>query len=284
MKKSKQKMNDELMKRLKVDLKKIMFLFKEYEQDYADFEEKQRTLPPSEIKAEEFKFYQKHSFPPVHPVFIKILAKRGDEIGWNYDQWRDLLTFRLFSPVHLDETIKPNEQGNPVSFYRQDERGYIYLLINPNFPRKLIHHALDNILDIIRETESATQIKQKRFREELIEALDVWVERRNRKPYPQIAREFNITQSAAKKRFYSSYEFLYKKPYNSAEYEKPEIKKEYLKRVCSTCADKQTCKVLCPDVIQFVEQDGKPYQRERLQKQLDNPAKRGRKLSKKIHS
>jgi hypothetical protein len=104
---------------------------------------------------------------------------------------------------------------------------------------------------------------KRKFRPEQNKALEVWAERRLRKPFKQIAKKLKIKEPACKKMFYKAYELLYGKKYNPADYEKPEIKKRYLKRECGTCKD-ATCNVLCPDVIKFVNQDNREYLREYL--------------------
>ena len=77
-----------------------------------------------------------------------------------------------------------------------------------------------------------------------------------RKPNPKFAKD------AAKKKFYRAYELIYGKKYNSDEYERPLIKKQYMKRYCNTCEQRPACKEPCPDVIGYVDQDSKNYQRE----------------------
>jgi len=49
-----------------------------------------------------------------------------------------------------------------------------------------------------------------------------------------------------------------------AQYQRSEIRKEYLKRHCDTCEQRPTCKDPCPIVIGYVTQDNKNYQREKL--------------------
>lgn len=95
----------------------------------------------------------------------------------------------------------------------------------------------------------------KRFRSEQLKALEVWEFRRARKTFPQIAKILNIKEPTAKKRFYKAYELLFGRKYNPSDYEKPEIKKKYLRRTCKTCKERQTCTDLCPDVIEFVGQE-----------------------------
>jgi len=93
-------------------------------------------------------------------------------------------------------------------------------------------------------------------------ALLVWDLRAQRKTFPDIQSATGIDKDAAKKKFYRAYELIYGKKYNPCKYEKPLIKKKYIKRICSTCDQQSTCKVLCPDVIGYVDQDSMKYQRE----------------------
>lgn len=143
-----------------------------------------------------------------------------------------------------------------------DDKGYVHIKVNPLAPRRIIHFQLDRILtSVVRNVYGSKE--DTRFRKERIQALQVWEKRRLREPFKQIAKELGIKEPAAKKAFYKAYELIYGKKYDPAGYEKPEIKKEYLKKTCNACMEKSTCKELCPDVIEFVKQ-GASYQRERI--------------------
>jgi hypothetical protein len=74
--------------------------------------------------------------------------------------------------------------------------------------------------------------------------------------------KIDIAEDTARKQYYRAYELIYDKKYKAADFEKPEIKKIYLNRACSTCLQKPTCKDPCTDVLAFVNQDTKQYQRE----------------------
>jgi radical SAM protein with 4Fe4S-binding SPASM domain len=97
-----------------------------------------------------------------------------------------------------------------------------------------------------------------RIRNEQLKALNVWEARRSRESFKEIAKELGIKETIAKKRFYSAYELIYGEKYDTAKFEKPVIKKAYLKRVCYTCKVRPSCKDPCPDVIDFANQDSKP--------------------------
>lgn len=91
----------------------------------------------------------------------------------------------------------------------------------------------------------------------------VWDLRALRKTFPHIQGVTGMDKDAAKKKYYRAYELIYGKEYDPAKYERPEIKKRYLKRCCATCEQQPTCKELCPDVIGYVDQDIKISSRER---------------------
>lgn len=141
----------------------------------------------------------------------------------------------------------------PVSQVDNRKKGFVYFRINPNISREIIHYLIDMHLN--NNALPEPQKPKVRFRGERIQALQVWEERRLRKPFNQIAKELGIKEPAAKKAFYKAYELIYGKKYDPADYEKPDIKKEYNKRVCDTCTERPTCNNICPDVSNFVEQD-----------------------------
>lgn len=166
----------------------------------------------------------------------------------------EILMDTFFSnPKHIIKIVPykwPTKENPELKIL--DKNGYLTLKINPKEARIKVHYVIDSFLDIYGTREDT------RFRKERIKAYHVWEERKLRKPFKQIAVELGITEPTAKKRYYKAYELLYEKKYAPAEFDKPEIKRAYLKRECNTCAEKLTCKDLCPDVIAFVEQDTRP--------------------------
>lgn len=150
----------------------------------------------------------------------------------------------------------------------------VHCLLSPTLSRNVLYIgiSLDASKDKVKEDMERLLNKHirpkidkgdaKRRLDKFKSYLIVWDERRLRKPFKQIAKGLNTKEPACKKMFYKTYELIYGKKYNPADYKKPKIKKEYLKRECNTCKEKPTCKDLCPDVIKFVNQDTKPYQRE----------------------
>lgn len=158
---------------------------------------------------------------------------------------------------------------DPRTDSENNEDGYLCLKIKLNAPKNIIHYLIDTIIDIRLRVYKENGIdilgKKKRFRKERTDAMKVWEERKLRKPFKQIAKDQNITVPSARKKFYKAYELIYGEKFNPADYKKPEIPKDSLKKECSTCKEKPTCKDLCPDVIAFVNQNS-AYLREKLQK------------------
>ena len=133
----------------------------------------------------------------------------------------------------------------------------LFLGINLNRTKEDILTEVERILDIHlgkKKTRLAWLPKWDLYKK-------VWDARRQRKNYHVIAKELGLKKDAVRKMYYRAYEIIYQKKFDTANYEKIEIKKEYLKRVCETCPERETCTELCPDVIDFVEQDT-AYQRE----------------------
>lgn len=168
-----------------------------------------------------------------------------------------IITINPFEEINEREIINLllNKSNNPSLCFDR-----LLLGINLNRSKEDILSEVERVLDIHlpdRKTRLSWLKKWALY-------IQVWDERKKRKGFPEIARELGTKEATVKKRFYRAYEIIYNKPYNPADYEKPEIKKEYLKRTCETCQEKLTCKNLCPDVIEFVEQDSKTYLREYL--------------------
>ncbi len=259
-------LNNEIIARLRWHVEKAL-ADESYTRDY-EFLVKRNTLSPAEKKAAIRKFEQKHYFLLENPATLKIVKKSGDKCNWEYEKmrgWLSWLTYSYFGPPVILEHQRLELAADGKLKYLPEigDDGYVAFFINPNNPRKLIRQALDNILDRMEVCGPA----EPRFSiEKKLGALEVWKARRMRKSFSQIGEDFGITEDAAKKRFYVAFKYIYGKPYNPAKYIKPKIKKENLKRECSTCKERPTCEitgVLCPDVLAYVNQDTRNSLRER---------------------
>lgn len=193
--------------------------------------------------------------------FLKYRLSLGGDLDYLIDSFSKMSGFlnpvkiiQLRSPQYALPTVEVN--GIPTLTLKDagyvDVNGYIHVRIRPDTPRHLIHHYIDKMLDSYSKEEPG---KKTRFRAEKLKALEVWEHRRLRESFPKIAKEQKIKEDAARKMFYAAYEMMYGKKYDPANYEKPEVKKAYLKRTCEICPEQPKCTDLCPDVIVFVNSD-----------------------------
>lgn len=253
-KKKKEKIPAEIRERVLYQIKKLL-LNESYKQD---IEELSNIIKKDKGTGDWIKkfieFRRKYSI--FYPYSIERLQEVKEALIKGDGEKLKGLAFRYYPPIRL---VPYKKHGRPNDI---NPFGYLTFEIKPDTPRYIIHYGIDKLLDY-HQGLNQKDIK-KRFRKESISTLQVWEERRSRKSFNQIAKELSIKEPTAKKRFYKAYELLYGKKYNPDYYEKPEIKKAYLKKECSTCKERETCKELCPDVIAFVEQDNKTYLREYL--------------------
>lgn len=105
-----------------------------------------------------------------------------------------------------------------------------------------------------------------RLREEAWTHLKVWKLRKKRLPFSKIARQVKQTEDKVKKSFYRAFELTQNRKYD------PEIlikqiwlvRKKSLKKTCDNCPDRDSCTVLCPEILQFVDQDALKSTKEKL--------------------
>ena len=84
--------------------------------------------------------------------------------------------------------------------------------------------------------------------------------------FSAIARKLRLTEDAAKKAFYRACELTQGKKYDP-EMLKKEIwivRKEELKKTCGNCPDRRECKIKCPEILAYVDQDTLKHSREKL--------------------
>lgn len=106
------------------------------------------------------------------------------------------------------------------------------------------------------ETETWKPDKS-RLREEAWKHLKVWKLRRKRLSFSKIAEELGSTEDNVKKSFYRAYELTQFSKYDPDMLKKEVwlIKKSELQKTCDVCEDRESCMVLCPEILNFVNQD-----------------------------
>lgn len=101
--------------------------------------------------------------------------------------------------------------------------------------------------------------------------LMVWdLRERYRMSFNEVKEKTRFKEDTSKKRFYRIYELIYGKKYAPSDYERPEIKKEYLKRYCENCDEFSICAAPCPDVLGLINQDTKYIEQDTWETIKDN--------------
>lgn len=139
----------------------------------------------------------------------------------------------------------------------------IFIGISQNATKEELRRAFNNLLKKYVRTKTSIG-DAKRQPKKWKSGLMIWDIRLNyRLPFKEAGKVVGISEDTAKKQYYKTYEHIYRKKYDPVAFERPEIKKAYLEKQCDSCSKKPTCTDLCPDVISFVNQDVKSYQRDR---------------------
>jgi hypothetical protein len=258
MKKTKKQINNEITKRFQVKIDELLLnqkyheAVKSYNESYYEFKKNPNSKNINDTLEKKNKITTDFSFHRFSKSELEEIKRIGNLKKWNWDHLPAITSLMIeypFSPVYsFKDTFDP--------------KGSINFTIKKDTPRYIIHRLVDEILDRDNNVPLRFSAK-KRFRKETLDALKIFEEKRLRKSFPQIAGEYNIKESTVKARYYRAYQILFKKKFNPRDFEKPEIKKEYLKRHCGNCTVYNTCDEICPDVAHLVNQDT-AYLREKL--------------------
>jgi hypothetical protein len=88
-----------------------------------------------------------------------------------------------------------------------------------------------------------------RQRQEAAEHLKVWRLRAERLPFADIAKNFNVSESTAKMRFYRAYELTQHEKYDVRRF----CREALPATVCEDCRDRNSCTELCPPMIRYLK-------------------------------
>lgn len=105
-----------------------------------------------------------------------------------------------------------------------------------------------------------------RFRKEAWSHLKVWELRRKRLSFSNIAEQVKLTEDNARKSFYRAYELTQGRKYDPEMLRRQIwlVRKKELQKTCDNCPDRDTCTVLCPEILRFIDQDTLEHSKEKL--------------------
>jgi hypothetical protein len=105
-----------------------------------------------------------------------------------------------------------------------------------------------------------------RFRAEAWTHLKVWKMRRKRLSFSNIAEQVKLTEDNARKSFYRAYELTQGRKYDPEMLRRQVwlVRKKELQKTCDNCPDRDTCTVLCPEILRFIDQDTLEHSKEKI--------------------
>ena len=105
-----------------------------------------------------------------------------------------------------------------------------------------------------------------RFRAEAWTHLKVWKLRRKRLSFSNIAEQVKLTEDNARKSFYRAYELTQGRKYDPEMLRRQVwlVRKKELQKTCDNCPNRDTCTVLCPEILRFIDQDTLNHSKEKL--------------------
>ncbi len=134
--------------------------------------------------------------------------------------------------------------------------------------RKKKKQILREFNEFIDATYNQTDLKPdtSRFRAEAWNHLKIWKLRRKKLSFSRIALELKLTEDNAKKSFYRAYELTQGRKYDPEMLKREVwiIRKTELKKTCDNCPDSETCVILCPEILRYVDQDTLTHSKEKL--------------------
>lgn len=134
--------------------------------------------------------------------------------------------------------------------------------------RKKKKQLLREFSEFIDATYNQSDLKPdiSRFRAEAWTHLKVWKLRRKRLSFFKIAEQLELTEDNARKSFYRAYELTQGRKYDPEMLKKQVwlVRKKELQKTCNTCPNRDTCTVLCPEILRFIDQDTLNHSKEKL--------------------
>lgn len=105
-----------------------------------------------------------------------------------------------------------------------------------------------------------------RFRKEAWTHLEVWKLRKKRLSFSKIAGQLKLTEDNARKSFYRAYELTQGRKYDPEMLRRQVwlVRKKELQKTCDNCPNRDTCTVLCPEILRFIDQDTLNHSKEKL--------------------
>lgn len=166
----------------------------------------------------------------------------GIESGEVDEEIISIMNLNLFKPAAIRDVIL--REGQPI----------VYVSMNLRYDKTEILHSISEWIDRLKKDRGIRE-SLRMSRDQLNKIplyAQVWELRRDRKTFPEIARQLKIPTGTVRMRYYHAYDVIYNHRYQSDL--RKRIDKETLRKYCEICPDR-TCKILCPDVLPYVDQD-----------------------------
>jgi hypothetical protein len=165
------------------------------------------------------------------------------ESGEVDEEITSIMGLNLFKPAAIRDVVL--RDGQPI----------VFVSMNLRYDKSEILHSISEWIESLK--------KDRGIREALRKARDplnkvplyaqIWDLRRERKPFPEIARQMKIPTGTVRMRYYHAFELIYGHRYQPDL--RTRIDKETLKKYCDICPDHRTCEILCPDILAYIAQD-----------------------------
>jgi len=154
----------------------------------------------------------------------------------------------------MPQQIKPHERILKVDLSRK--RGELLA----EFTRLLDSVQQQREWNIYADNYGQWAQDNSRHRREAWAHLEIWRLRRQRKTFAEIADALSIQLSAAKKGFARAYEQIEGRGYDPERFgeQYKQVHAKELAKTCETCPLRETCTELCPDVLNYIDQDHTP--------------------------
>ncbi len=251
----------------------LLLAHPDYEKDIKELEDLKKEIPWEESTVNEFL----KAFSPEYTAYKKKKAafEKKYDISFPYD-------LKSLKKIAKGEKGWVSEMCRIVDLIetplQEEEPGYIYLKIKVDESKDLVLYMVDSILTSTREARKEYKlINNRRFRPEKLRALEIYRlrcigktcefsvlnrngmatgERRTtvkKRTFREIGTELGIKADAVRKSYSIAHELIHGTPYKKGV--KARVEKTLLKKECSTCKEKPSCKKPCPDILSFVNQD-----------------------------
>jgi hypothetical protein len=184
------------------------------------------------------------------------LKKLPPEYFWDEDFFHDFIVSQIGGRNEVKFDKNRSQDKDYISWYMRQflrEERYLHLELDLKAKKRDLLERVGMYID--KYLPYIDKPKTRNKPEKYTNKFAIWDMYKKDISFAKVAKQLKQKETTVRKAYFRAFELIMGEPYDPLKHNRKAISKDELKRTCDTCTERLTCKVLCPDVVAYANQD-----------------------------